>query len=82
MGSIISDEKVEAPKTFKCPHCVKRYTSKQGMMLHIESYHKKQGKTHSKTINPIRGPYKKHKEYSKKQQKLMAKKEIEKCSNN
>ena len=38
MGSIISDEKVEAPKTFKCPRCVK-----QGMMLHIESYHKKQG---------------------------------------
>ena len=34
---------MEAPKTFKCPHCVKRYTSKQGMMLHIESYHKKQG---------------------------------------
>ena len=31
---------MEAPKTIKCPHCVKRYTSKQGMMRHIESYNK------------------------------------------
>ena len=39
-AEIISQEKVKAQSNFKCPYCVKKYTSNQSAQHHIEAYHK------------------------------------------
>ena len=37
---VISRDKVKAPSDIKCPFCIKKYTSEQGLNLHIKNYHK------------------------------------------